>query len=399
MERPAPLIFLIAGEPSGDLIASRLMAALRRRSGDNVRFAGIGGPMMAEQGLESLFPYAELSLMGFLEVGPHIPRLLRRIRATACTARRLGPAAFVSVDVPGFALRVARRLKGAGFPLVHYVAPTVWAYRPGRAAEIARYLDHVLCLFPFEPPYFEAEGLDASFVGHPLLEEPIEEADGPDFRRRHGIRPEQPVLAVLPGSRASELRRLEPVFAATVRALAGRIEGLRVLVPTLPQHREAVAAASAAPVTVVEGKAEKYAAFAASDAALTVSGMATLELALAHVPMIVCYRVNPLSAAIARRVLLVKHIAMPNIIAGRRAAPEFVQRDCTPRRLVPALEALLRDAGRRDEQTRSFREIATRLGRGGAAPSERAAGVILDLIEQHARRGLGDVARDARGAN
>ena len=402
MERPAPLIFLIAGEPSGDLIASRLMAALRRRSGDNVRFAGIGGPMMAEQGLESLFPYAELSLVGFLEVGPHIPRLLRRIRATARTARRLGPAAFVSVDVPGFALRVARRLKGAGFPLVHYVAPTVWAYRPGRAAEIARYLDHVLCLFPFEPPYFEAEGLDASFVGHPLLEEPIEEADGPDFRRRHGVTPEQPVLAVLPGSRAGELRRLEPVFAATVRALAGRIEGLRVLVPTLPQHREAVAAASAAwgaPATVVEGKAEKYAAFAASDAALTVSGMATLELALAHVPMIVCYRVNPLSAAIARRVLLVKHIAMPNIIAGRRAAPEFVQRDCTPRRLVPALEELLRDAGRRDEQTRSFREIAARLGRGGAAPSERAAGVILDLIEQRARRGLGDVARDARGAN
>ena len=384
MDRAAPLIFLIAGEPSGDLIASRLMAALKRRTGDRIRFAGIGGPLMAEHGLESLFPYTELSLMGFLEVVPHAQRLLRRIRATARTARRLQPAAFVSVDVPGFALRVARRLKGAGFPLVHYVAPTVWAYRPGRAAEVARYLDHVLCLFPFEPPYFEAVGLDASFVGHPLLEEAIESADGSDFRKRHGLARGQPVLAALPGSRTSELRRHEPVFRETVRQLARRIEGLRILVPTLPQNRATVAAKTAswdAPVTVVEGKAEKYAAFAASDAALTASGMATLELALATVPMIVCYRLNPLTAAIARRLLLVPHIAMPNIIAERRAAPEFVQRECTPDRLVPALEQLLRDDARRRDQIESFREIATRLGRGGPPPSERAAEVVLDLIE------------------
>ena len=390
MDRDAPLIFLIAGEPSGDLIASRLMEALKRHTGNKVRFAGIGGPLMAEEGLESLFPFSELSMVGVLEVVPHVPRLLRRIRATARTARRLRPAAFVSVDVPEFALRVARRLSGAGFPLVHYVAPTVWAYRPGRAAEIARYLDHVLCLFPFEPPYFEAEGLDASFVGHPLVEEPIESADGPGFRRRHGIAPAQPVVAVLPGSRASELRRLEPAFGATVSALARRIEGLHVLVPTLPQHRGTVAAASAAwdaPVTVVEGKAEKYAAFAASDAALTASGMATLELALAHVPMIVCYRANPLTAAIARRVIRVRHIAMPNIIADRRAAPEFVQGECVPRHLVPALEELLRDADRRREQSCSFQGIATRLGRGGPPPSERAARVILDLIDGGAGRG------------
>ena len=387
MDRDAPLIFLIAGEPSGDLIASRLMVALKRQTGGRVRFAGIGGPLMAEQGLESLFPFSELSLVGFLEVVPHVPRMLGRIRATARTARSLRPAAFVSVDVPEFALRVARRLSGAGFPLVHYVAPTVWAYRPGRAREVARYLDHVLCLFPFEPPYFEAEGLDASFVGHPLVEEPIESADGPAFRRRHGIEPGQRVIAALPGSRASELRRHQPVFGATVRALARRIEGLCVLVPTLPQHRAAVAAETAswgAPVTVIDGKAEKYAAFAASEAALTVSGTATLELALAAVPMIVCYRVNPLTAAIARRVLLVQHIAMPNIIAERRAAPEFVQRECAPRRLVPAMEELLRDAGRRQEQIEGFGEIAARLGRGGPPPSERAAQAILDLVETRA---------------
>ncbi|MDE0392387.1 MAG: lipid-A-disaccharide synthase [Rhodospirillales bacterium] len=383
MGREAPLIFLIAGEPSGDLIASRLMAALKRRTENRVRFAGVGGPLMADEGLESLFPYGELSLMGVLEIVPHVPRMLRRIRATARTARRLRPAAFVSIDVPEFALRVARRLKGAGFPLIHYVAPTVWAYRPGRAAKIARYLDHVLCLFPFEPPYFEAEGLDASFVGHPLIEEPIADADGPGFRRRHGIAPTQPVIAVLPGSRASELRRHEHAFGETVRTLGRLIEGLRVLVPTLPQNRATVAAQTAAwgaPVTVIEGKAEKYAAFAASDVALTASGMATLELALAGVPMVVCYRANPVTAAIAWRIVKVPHVAMPNIIAERRAAPEFLQQGCTPQRLVPALEELMQNPDRRRDQIESFAEIAVRLGRGGPPPSERAAEVVLRLI-------------------
>ena len=390
MDRDAPLIFLIAGEPSGDLIASRMMAALKRRTDDRVRFAGVGGPLMAEQGLESMFPYGELSLMGVLEIVPHVPLMLRRIRSTARTASRLRPAAFVSIDVPEFALRVARRLKGAGFPLMHYVAPTVWAYRPERAAKIARYLDRVLCLFPFEPPYFEAEGLDASFVGHPLVEEPIGEANGPDFRNRHGIAPTQPVIAVLPGSRASELRRHEPVFGEVVRTLTKRIEGLHILVPTLPQNRATVAertAAWGAPVTVIEGKAEKYAAFAASDVALTASGMATLELALAGVPMIVCYRANPLTAVIARRVITVPHVAMPNIIADRRAAPEYLQRDCTPRRLVPAVEELLQDADRQRAQIGSFAEIAARLGRGGPPPSERAAEAVLDMIGGAARRG------------
>ena len=392
MGRDAPLIFLIAGEPSGDLIASRLMAALERRTQGSVRFAGVGGPLMAEQGLESLFPYDELSLMGVLEIVPHVPRMLRRIRATARIARRLRPAAFVTVDVPEFSLRVARRLRGAGFPLIHYVAPTVWAYRPGRAAKIARYLDHMLCLFPFEPPYFEAEGLDASFVGHPLIEEPIADADGPTFRDRHGIAPTQPVIAVLPGSRASELRRHEHAFGETVRTLARRIEGLHVLVPSLPQNRAAVAALTAAwgtPVTVIEGKAEKYAAFAASDAALTASGMATLELALAGVPMIVCYRANPITAAIAWRIVKVPHVAMPNIIADRRAAPEFLQQDCTPERLAPALEGLLQDEALRRDQIENFGEIAVKLGRGGPPPSERAAEVVLRLVEAGARSGRG----------
>lgn len=382
--RAGPLVFLIAGESSGDLIASRLMAALARRTGGAVRFAGVGGPLMAERGLESLFPYSELSLMGFLEVASRAPRLLRRIRAAGRAARRARPAALVTVDAPEFNLRVARRLAGADFPLIHYVAPTVWAYRAGRAARMARYLDHVLCLYPFEPPCFEAVGLGSSFVGHPLVEEPIAAADGPGFRARHGMSPGGTVLCALPGSRVGELRQHLPVFGATIRALAGRFPGLRVVVPTPPPHGAAVRAAAgswAVPATVVEGTAEKYAAFSASDAALAASGTATLELALAGVPMVVCYRADRLTAAIARRVLRVPHIAMPNIIAGRRAAPEFVQRDCTAERLAPALERLLRDDALRRDQMRSFHQVAARLGRGGPPPSTRAAAAILSLID------------------
>ena len=382
--RAGPLVFLIAGESSGDLIASRLMAALARCTGGAVRFAGVGGPLMAERGLESLFPYSELSLMGFLEVASRASRLLRRIRTAARAARRARPAVLVTVDAPEFNLRVARRLAGTGFPLIHYVAPTVWAYRAGRAARMARYLDHVLCLYPFEPPCFEAVGLGSSFVGHPLVEEPIAAADGPGFRARHGISPGRTVLCALPGSRVGELRRHLPVFGATIQALAGRFPDLRVFVPTPPQHGAAVRAVAgswAVPATVVEGTAEKYAAFAASDAALAASGTATLELALAGVPMVVCYRADRLTAAIARRVLRVPHIAMPNIIAGHRAAPEFVQRDCTAERLAPALERLLRDDAFRRDQMRSFRQVASRLGRGGPPPSTRAAAAVLRLID------------------
>ena len=204
------------------------------------------------------------------------------------------------------------------------------------------------------------------------------------------------MIAVLPGSRASELRRHEPVFGEVVRTLARRIEGLRILVPTLPQNRATVAAQTAswdASVTVVEGKVEKYAAFAASDVALTASGMATLELALAGVPMIVCYRANPLTAAIARRVVTVPHVAMPNIIADRRAAPEFLQRDCSPQRLVPAVEQLLQDPDRQRDQIDSFSEIAARLGRGGPPPSERAAEAVLHMIDGTAQRGHRPTAR------
>lgn len=391
-----PCIFLIAGEPSGDLIGARLMAALKRLSGDQgLRFAGVGGLRMSAEGLESLFPMSELSVMGVLEVLPHLPRLLRRIRETAAAARRIGPDAVVTIDSPEFNFRVCRRLAGAGIPRIHYVAPQVWAWRAGRAKRIGRFLDHLLLLFPFEPPFFEATGLATTVVGHPLVEEGIERADGAAFRERHAIAPGDSLVAVLPGSRHGEIKRHLPIFGAAINRLHLRLGPFRVVVPTtvpaLASEIEAIVERWPVETHVIVGRDEKYGAFAASDAALTASGTATLELAIAGVPMAVAYKVNPLTAAIGRRVIRVEHIALANLVAGRRAAPEFIQEACTAEQLTPALERLLTDEGARREQRESLREVASRLGLGGPAPSEQAARTVLKVaLSGHDRAGATD---------
>jgi lipid-A-disaccharide synthase len=210
------LIFLVAGEPSGDVIAARLMAALKKETDGKVRFAGVGGARMQAEGMESLFPMQELSIMGLFEILPHVPKLLRRIRQTEKAARRVAADVVVTIDAPDFNFRVGRRLKGSGIPVVHYVAPQVWAWRAGRAEKIAKFLTHLLLLFPFEEKYFAKTGLQTSYVGHPLAEEKIIEADGAAFRAQFGIPPEDTVLAVLPGSRASEISRHLQIFGETV---------------------------------------------------------------------------------------------------------------------------------------------------------------------------------------
>lgn len=376
-----PLVFVVAGEPSADLIGARFMREMKARA--PVRFAGVGGPRMIAEGLEPLYPMSDLSVMGFIEIVPHIPRLLRRIRQTVRAVRARKPDIVVTIDAPDFNLRVMRRLKGAGIPLVHYVGPTVWAYRPGRAAKIARYLDHVLLLFPFEPPYYDAVGLGATFVGHPLVEEGIERADGRAFRARHEIPADGLVLMVLPGSRGGEIARHLPVFAETLARLDQRVPGLTLVVPSVAAHAESIfKAAERWPqrVITVEGNAEKYAAMAASDAAIVASGTATLELAIAAVPMVVCYKANPLTMAIARRVVRVPHIAMANIVAGERVAPEFIQDRCNALVLSEALGELLADRPARERQSRLFREAARNVGLGGVPPSERAAKAVTDIL-------------------
>lgn len=391
---PGPLVFLVAGEASGDALAARLMAALKAKTEARVRFAGVGGPAMAAEGLESLFPMAELSVMGLAEVLPRAPRLIRRLKETAHAARRLAPDAVVTVDSPGFSLRLARRLKGKGasIPLVHYVAPQVWAWRPGRAKAIARLLDHLVVLLPFEAAWFERHGLACTFAGHPVVESGAGSGEALRFCARHGIAPGQPVIAVLPGSRHNEVARLLPVFEATLSRLLPRHPGLVAAIPLAEAVAGAVErAASAWPVRAVflRGDLEKFDAFAAATCALAKSGTGNLELALSGVPMAIAYKVSGPSALIARRLLRVRYVSLVNLLLAREAAPEFLQQDCTPEKLAHALDRLIADPAARAAQQEAFAGLKGLLAPPGPSPSARAAEAVLRVIagRQGARQG------------
>jgi lipid-A-disaccharide synthase len=379
----APLIFLVAGEPSGDALGASLMVALKERTGGAVRFAGVGGEGMASQGLDSLFPMADLSVMGVAEVLPRLPRILRRLSETAREARRLRPAAVVTIDSPDFCFRLAKRLRGAGIPLIHYVAPSVWAWRPGRARKIAAFLDHLLALLPFEPPYFEREGLACTFVGHPVVESGVDLGDGRRFRERHGITADAPLICVLPGSRRSETSRLLPIFAQAVAGLRATRPDLAAVVPVIGAVADEVARATAdwpVPTTVVHGRADKIDAFAAANVALAASGTVALELAMAETPTVIAYRVSPISAWLARRLVRVSYANLVNLVLDRPAVPELLQEDCRPERLTVALDALLADETAKRAQVEAGREALARLGRGGPSPGDRAAAAVLDVI-------------------
>ncbi len=377
-----PLIYLIAGEPSGDALGARLMAGLKELSGGQVRFAGVGGPLMEAQGLASLFPMNELTVMGLAEVLPRIPNLLSRIRQTAADAARRAPAAVVTIDAPDFSFRVAKQLRLTGIPLIHYVAPTVWAWRPGRARKIATFLDHLLALLPFEPPYFEAVGLPCDFVGHPVVESDLDKGDGEAFRARHGLARGAPVLCVLPGSRGSETDRLLPVFAETLSRLAPGHPGLSAVVPTVEtvaDHVEAAVQDWPVPVRVIRDRAEKAGAFAASDAALAASGTVSLELAMAGVPTVIAYKVNPLSAWIGKRLIRVRFVNLVNIVLDREATPERLQEACVPETLAADVAGLLDDENARLAQREAAAEALAAMGRGGPSPGLRAAGVVWSV--------------------
>jgi lipid-A-disaccharide synthase len=381
----------MAGEPSGDALGARLMAALRRETNGGVRFAGIGGERMREAGLASLFPMAELSVMGLAEVLPRALGILRRIRETAAAVRALQPAAVVSIDATGFCFRVEKRLKGAGIPLIHYVAPMVWAWRPWQARSLAKFLDHLMTLLPFEAPYFERYGLPTTFVGHSVIEEPIATADGPGFRARHGIPREVLLLAVLPGSRHAEVVRLLPVFATALALLKDRLAGLHVVVPTVAgvaAEVERAAAAWPVPVYVVRAAAERYAAFAAADAALAASGTVSLELALARCPMVIAYKASALTVWIVRHFLIkVRYVTVVNLLLDRALIPEFLQENCRPDRLADAVAALLKDPAAGRAQIAGALPALEQLGAGDLPPSRLAARTILGVIAEKTKAG------------
>ncbi len=383
----APHICLLAGEHSGDHIGAGLMAALIARTGGEVRFSGIGGGEMtaagAGHGFASFFPMEELSIGGIFEIVPHIPRVLKRINETARNVRALGPDIVITIDSPAFAFRVGKKLKGTGPALVHYVAPTVWAWRPRRARMISGFLDHLLVIFPFEAPYFTKWGLDATFVGHPVVDMGFELGNGLEFRSRHGIGEAQPLLCVLPGSRHSEVDRLLPVFGEVLRSLEAEIPDLAVVVPTVATVSDKVRKAVARwplPVTVIEGFEHKRGAFAASDLALAASGTVTYELAVAGVPMVIAYRVALMSDVVLRLMIKIAYASVINIVLDREVAPEFIQEKCKAKGIAGALMTMFRDPEARRAQARDLAEVARALGLGQATSSQRAAEIVMGII-------------------
>ncbi|MDR6291344.1 lipid-A-disaccharide synthase [Inquilinus ginsengisoli] len=385
----APHIFLVATEPSGDLMGASLMAALRRRCGDGVRFSGVGGARMAAEGLDSLFPLADIAVMGAVELVPQLPRLFNRIRRTAEAALAAKPDALVSIDGLAFNARVAARLAGRAFPIVHFVAPKVWAWRPGRARKLAGLVDHLMVQLPFEPPWFERYGLPTTYVGHPIIETAAGQGDGARFRQAHDIAPDARLLTVLPGSRRGEVQKLLPVFGEALQQLAARHPGLRVAVPTVETVAHLVRAAAQSwpgePI-LIEGDGEKYDAFAGSDAALAASGTVALELGMARVPSVIAYLINPLTAFVVRRLLTTKYANLVNIMLDRPAVPELLQENCTPDKLAAAIDRLLTDPAAVAAQREAYAEVARMmLLPDGAVPGDRAADVVLDVIRQGRR--------------
>ena len=387
----APFIFVIAGEPSGDALGAVLIAALRERVGGDLRVAGIGGERMREQGIESLVPLGDLAVAGVAEVLPRGRLILRRVRETVAAIRVTRPDAVVTIDSSGFSWRVAHGLRRRGelVPLIHYVAPMVWAWRAGRARRMARWYDHLLALLPFEPPYFERVGLACTYVGHPVIDSGAGDGDGARFRAAHGIAPDTLVLTVLPGSRGGEVRRLMPIFDPTLRLLEAEIGQFRVVVPTVETVAEFVSAGvrdwPGAPI-VVRGDPDKYDGFAASRAALAASGTVALELAMARLPMTVAYRMSRPTEILIDHVVKVRQANLVNLILGQTLVPEHLGPDCTPGRLAATLVELIRDERVRAAHRDGYDAAMRLLGAGTASPSLKAADTILDIIATRRRQ-------------
>jgi lipid-A-disaccharide synthase len=376
------LLYLIAGEASGDALGARLMLALRQARPD-IAFTGIGGPRMQEAGLTSLFPMGELSLMGLVEVLPRVRQLRRRIGQTIADIAARRPDAVVTIDSPGFALRVLDGIRGLGIPRAHYVAPQVWGWRQRRVRRFPGKWEKLLCLLPFEPAFFQRHGVPASFVGHPVLESGADQGDAARFRARHGLAPQTPVLVVMPGSRRAEITHLLPVYAQALRLLAEAVPGLRPVVPLAGPIAADVREAAAdwpGPAIVLTDTQDKHDAYAAATAALVKSGTSTLELAVAGVPMVVCYKVNPITAAIVRRLVHIRYASILNLLPDRLVVPELLQENCT----APAIEALLlpllTDPVAAGAQRAETAAVLDMLRAPHGTPSHAAAAAVLELL-------------------
>lgn len=380
MSERSPLrIFIVAGEESGDQLGFKLMQALRAKA-PGAQFSGVGGKAMTQEGLASLFAMDDIAVMGFLPVFGRLPLLLKRIAQTAEAIVAQKPDALVIIDSPDFTHRVARIVRKADpkIPIINYVSPTVWAWRPGRAKKMRAYVDHLLALLPFEPrAHEELGGPPCTYVGHPLIERfaDLHPNDAENLER------EKPRLLILPGSRRSEVSRLLPVFREAIALIVNRIGPIEAFLPAVDRLADDITRQTRdwpIPVKILRGETEKWRAFRTARAALAASGTVTLELALSQIPMVTAYKVNPVEAAIARRVVRLPSVILPNIILGERVVPEFLQENCTPQKISDALVPLMQGGAARAAQLSALDQVEhlMRLS-GDATPSEKAAEIVL----------------------
>ena len=382
-------IFLIATEESGDRLGANLMKVLRQRLGGAVRFEGVGGQAMAREGLTSLFPIERLSIMGLVAVAKQLPAILRLIGEAATAVTQASPDILVIIDSPDFTHRVAKRVRARdpSIPIVDYVSPSVWAWRQGRARAMRNYVDHVLALLPFEPAeYLRLQGPPCSYVGHPLAEQVGSLRPNAEEQKRRDQAP--PVLLVLPGSRRSEIRHHMLAFGVTLGRLAAEGVSYDLVLPTMPHLLEAVREGAKrwkVEPRIVIGEQEKRAAFRIAHAALAKSGTVTLELALAGVPMVAAYKGGAVEALIMRSMIKSNSVILANLVIGDNVVPEFIQQDCTSKKLLPALRDVLADTPLRQRQLEAFARMDTIMSTGNQPPSVRAADIVLATLRK-ARR-------------
>lgn len=359
------------------------LKALGKEKGVSFQFQGVGGENMQRQGMEEILPFSDFSIMGFFLNIKKIGKLYRHARFLDQFLRQEKPDLLITIDFPGFNFHLGRRLKGSGIPHLHYGAPTVWAWKPWRAKRIAQFLDHLLVLFPFEPPYFERHGLATTFVGHSLMEEPLVEGNGKEFLSRQGLKPLTPILLILPGSREKELKTLLPIFQKTTLLLKAQGRKFHIVIPTLESIKSFIPLEGwGGDVTIVTDLETKRDAYEAATIALAASGTIALELALARVPMVITYRVGHVTAFLLRLLLKTPYACMINILLKRLVVPEFLQNQCSSRNLSHALYSLLSSELARDKQKRAFERVEKMLTPPQGTPSQNAACVVMEVLER-----------------
>ena len=372
-------VYLVAGEASGDLLGSRLMRALRRQTNDDVAFYGVGGETMQKEGLNSLFDIKDLSVMGFMEVIPSVPKILRHLNEIIADIKQIQPDVILTIDSYSFSIRVHKLLKknNIDIPHAHYVAPQVWAWNKGRTKILPKWVDHLFCLLPNEPDYFTPYGLPTTFVGHPVIEGGADKGDTQKFRSQYNLTEQTPVLALLPGSRKNEIKSLLPLFMKAAEKLSETHPNLFVVVPTVQTVADKITEQLKdwkIPHAIVLGEQARYDAFGAANIAIAASGTVSLELAMAKVPHLIAYRLNAITAFLARRVLKIKYVNLINLLQDKEVIPELLQENCTVEKLIQTAENLFQNP------TQDVLPGLEKLGLNNSeSPSEKVGTCLLKL--------------------